>query len=391
MKKIGLFLGNAPHDGGAFQYNQAILDAICELPRNKFTVVVVYTSTLWLKYIKPHGLETVFVKIGLFGRILSMVWRTLRLPIKIWRRISQYFYPVVKTLKNIQCDLWIFPAQDALSYQVPVNALITIHDLMHRYERRFPEVSSFRWREWHYRNICKWAKGVLVDSEIGKQHVIESYGMDKEWIHILPYIAPKYLDRSIHPSLNFYPTYNLPLKFIFYPAQFWEHKNHKRLIMAINKLKKNLPDLKLVLVGSKKNGYKSAFNLVKTLKITHNVIFLGYVPDQDMAEIYHRARALIMPTFFGPTNIPPLEAFVAGCPIGISDIYGIPEQVGDAALLFNPESVDEIAECIRTLWVDDHLCAELARKGKQRSAVWGQRQFNDRFRKIIDHIVNQTL
>ena len=90
-----------------------------------------------------------------------------------------------------------------------------------------------------------------------------------------------------------------------------------------------------------------------------------------------------MPTYYGPTNIPPLEAFSVGCPVAISGIYGMPEQVGDAALLFNPDSVDEIASSIRRLWTDDKLCAELSEKGSKKAAQWGQKQFNERLRGII--------
>jgi len=94
-----------------------------------------------------------------------------------------------------------------------------------------------------------------------------------------------------------------------------------------------------------------------------------------------------MPTFYGPTNIPPLEAFAVGCPVATSGIYGMPEQVGDAALLFNPESVGEIADCIRKLWQDDRLCADLVERGKGRVARWGQPQFNGRLREIVEKII----
>jgi glycosyltransferase involved in cell wall biosynthesis len=98
---------------------------------------------------------------------------------------------------------------------------------------------------------------------------------------------------------------------------------------------------------------------------------------------------MVMPTYYGPTNIPPMEAFVAGCPVAISGIYGMPDQVGDAALLFNHDSVEEIADCIRRLWTDDRLCAELAEKGRRRAANWGQQQFNQRLREIIAKIIDE--
>jgi glycosyltransferase involved in cell wall biosynthesis len=136
--------------------------------------------------------------------------------------------------------------------------------------------------------------------------------------------------------------------------------------------------MKLVLAGSRQNGYDAAVQAVEKLGIGENVIFLGYVPDDRMFELYRRARALLMPSYFGPTNIPQLEAFVAGCPVAVSRVYGVPDQVSDAALLFDPSSVDEIASCMERLWTDDALCADLAEKGRQRAREWGPDQFRER-------------
>jgi glycosyltransferase involved in cell wall biosynthesis len=113
---------------------------------------------------------------------------------------------------------------------------------------------------------------------------------------------------------------------------------------------------------------------------------MGYVPNDDLPEFYKRARALVMPTFFGPTNIPPLEAFALGCPVAVSNIYGISEQVGDAALLFDPKSVGEIAAAIKSLWVDNELCSVLIDRGRIRDNKWGQSEFNNRFLQVVENL-----
>jgi glycosyltransferase involved in cell wall biosynthesis len=269
-----------------------------------------------------------------------------------------------------------------------VPVLSTIHDLMHRYEKRFPEVSAngeYESREESYRNICKYTKGILVDSEVGKRHVQESYGLPEDHIFILPYIPPKYIYKY-ETSSDFDIRYKLPPKFIFYPAHFWHHKNHVGLLYAIAQLKEEIPDLQLVLVGSKHNSYKRVRQYVTELGLETNIHFVGHVPNQDIPGFYRRARALVMPTYFGPTNIPPLEAFVLGCPTATSAVYGIPDQVGDATLLFNPESVNEIANCIKRLWTDDELCQNLVEKGKRRAASWGEDQFNNRLLEIVEQM-----
>ena len=388
-KKIGLFLDYNPGDGGTFQYNQTMIDAVAALPTDRFAVVFGYTSDVWLKYLDAYNLKKVFVPSGFWGRVLSLVWTRLRLPMSTLRVISPFFHPMAKTLLREKSDLWIFPSPTAKSFQFPVPALVTIHDLMHRYERRFPESASgweYFCRERNLAGICRWARGLLVDSECGRQHVNDSYHMPPERIHILPYIIPSYILTAKTPP-DFSHRYNLPEKFLFYPAQFWEHKNHKGLVEAVSFLKNSIPDLKLVLAGSPKNAYDSVVKLVQRHNLVDDVIFLGYVPDEDMPELYRRARALVMPTFYGPTNIPPLEAFALGCPVAVSGIYAMPDQVGDAVLLFNPESIEEITESIRRLWTDDTLCAELIERGKRQAEVWGQHEFNERLCAIIEHVV----
>ena len=110
---------------------------------------------------------------------------------------------------------------------------------------------------------------------------------------------------------------------------------------------------------------------------------LGYVSDGELVTLYKRARALVMPTFFGPTNIPPLEAFSLGCPVAISDVRGITEQVGDAAVTFDPEDVDSIADAIERLWLDDDLCRRLVSKGRHRIQSWTPEQFSSRLSEIL--------
>jgi len=389
MKKIGLFLDAERNSGGMHQYNQIMLDAVVALQSEAYSVVIACASNVWLHYVSSYAVRTIIVQKGFWGRAVTHAWRFIGLPVRVLRTIVPYFHPVARQLLREQCDLWIFPSQDTLCYQIPVPALATIHDLMHKYERRFPEVGGdYRLREQQCRAMCKWSRGILVDSEVGKGQVIESYEIEEEQVHVLPYIAPNYMYASRNP-VDVTAKYNLSDKYIFYPAQFWHHKNHRKLILAIGKVKETIPNVRLVLVGSKKNGYDAACMLVNDMNISDNVLFLGYIPDEDMPELYRRARALIMPTFFGPTNIPPLEAFIAGCPVAVSGVYGIPAQVGDAALLFNPESVDEIAVCIARLWEDDKLCADLVEKGKKRALLWGQKEFNERLKEIIGKMVGE--
>lgn len=390
MKRIGIYLGFPPEGGGAFQYSQCLLEALTTLPRSEFEIIVAPAHSAWPEQLKNHSdrFELLPIYENNFDAFIQLALR-FGFPIKLWRSIAKYIHPFTRLLLKQTCDLWIFPAQEVWTYATPTPAIGVIHDLMHRYESRFPEVSKFGLfyrRERHYRRLCRYSQGLLVDSEVGKLHVKESYATDEKRIHVLPFVVPNYIHSEQVPK-HFDQHYCLPDKFIFYPAQFWEHKNHLNLLRALSLVRSDLPDLHLVLSGSKKNAYAKVMLEIEKLRLLDRVHIFGYVPDADIAVIYKRARALVMPTFFGPTNIPPLEAMAAGCPVAVSRIYGMPEQVADAALLFDPYSVNEIAQVIHRLATDDELCRRLTIAGKLRAAQWGQQQFNERFRFILESVI----
>lgn len=394
-KKIGLFLSATPHGGGIFQYSQSLLSASLALPRDRYELIIACASPYWKSLIPTDHVKIIQMESDrlLWRRFSGKFWLLMGIPLSIWRKCCPFLISDIRKIANESCDLWLFPAQDTWSYILPVPSLSVIHDLMHRYEKRFPEVSSgftFKQRELHYTNICRYSKGILVDSEVGKTHVKDSYNIDETLLHILPYAVPSYID-SEERNFHHISTYALPSKFFFYPAQFWKHKNHERLIRSMESLHHRIPDLKMVFAGSPKNAYTEVKALVVNLGLSDHIIFLGYVPDEDMVTIYRRARALIMPTYFGPTNIPPLEAFALGCPVAVSNIYGMPAQVGDAALLFDPADETEMAQVMHRLWTDDELCDTLSRKGRERAAVWTRDAFQKGFAEIVDKVTGNKM
>ena len=120
----------------------------------------------------------------------------------------------------------------------------------------------------------------------------------------------------------------MPPKYIFYPAQFWKHKNHINLIKAIRILQTELEDIQLVLVGSEKNNYQEVKRVIRDNGLERYVTTLGFVSDGKMVYLYKHAVGMVMPTYFGPTNLPPLEAMALGCPVAVSNNYAMPEQIG---------------------------------------------------------------
>ncbi|MDL2216563.1 glycosyltransferase family 4 protein, partial [Desulfovibrio sp. OttesenSCG-928-M14] len=186
-------------------------------------------------------------------------------------------------------------------------------------------------------------------------------------IEVVPYAAPEGL-LTCTPQR---PQALLPAGFFFYPAQFWQHKNHLRLLEALGRVKAHHPDIHCVFSGSTSHqGYAPFMEAIQTLRLAQNVTVLGYVSTAEIAWLYRHARGLIMPTLFGPTNIPPLEAMALACPVAVSDIYAMREQCGDAALYFNPHDTGDMALAISRLWTDAQTRSRLVEKGLAHHNAW---------------------
>ncbi len=385
--KLGIFLDCNPSWGGQYQYNLCLLEALSYLKTKNFEIVVVYTEKSWEEDLKNYSFQNIYTPSIRLSHFYGIALTLIHFPFSLWRKICRFFDPVANTLYQQKADLWIFSSYTFNSYQMPVHSIGVIHDLMHRYEKRFPELGHwmvYHWRELAFHNCCKFNTGIFVDSNLGKQQLLESYPIVPEKIHILPFIPPKYIYcRSLKTC--FEELNNVPRKFIFYPAQFWEHKNHKNLVEAILQLKSEIPDIYLVLVGSRKNNYEAIRQMVKQTQLEAHVLFLGYVSNDTLVELYRGARAMIYPSFIGPTNIPPLEAMAIGCPCAVSDVYAMKEQLDDAVIYFNPNSVEEIARSIRNLWLNDDLCNALIAKGKERiQRCFTQEIFNQNVHSILN-------
>src|SRR5688572_28944338 len=265
---------------------------------------------------------------------------------------------------------------------------------MHRYEKQFKESSAFgrgKFRDRLFQTMCDHSKLLLVDSIVGKEQLIESYNADPNKVMALPYIAPAHiLEYKDEEHGEYFKKINLPHTFIFYPAQFWPHKNHKILIEAANVLKRKLKDFHLVFTGPKKYAYQELYDYCRDNDLLSNVTFLEYVPNEVLGGFYLRARALVMPTYYGPTNIPPLEAIALKCPVAVSNIYGMPEQLGDASLYFDNTNLNEVVEVLEKLWVDDHLREQLRRNCVKHFLNWNQDKFNERLYNIISEYIGTS-
>ena len=209
------------------------------------------------------------------------------------------------------------------------------------------------------------------------------FGLDEARVVVLPMLPSRAATTATSPRERdaVQERYGLPGDFLFYPAQFWPHKNHLRLIESLAILRDDHGlEPTLVLVGSNRNSlrkrtFAEVMRRVGELGLERRVLYLGEVPDQDLPALYDLSMALVMPTFFGPTNIPILEAFLRGCPVVTSDIRGLRDQSGGGAVLVDPRSPQDMAAGIGTVLADSGRRAELVARGRELSASYGPSEY----------------
>jgi glycosyltransferase involved in cell wall biosynthesis len=211
---------------------------------------------------------------------------------------------------------------------------------------------------------------VVCESSVVKRDISRFLGIGADRIRVIQ-SPPMDTICSFHPKAEdgeaLRRRWGLPNEFLFYPSRFWYHKNHVRLIECVRLLRdRHQLRIGLVLVGSEERNFRPTMRKVKELGCEDQVKWLGYVAESDLPYFYKLATALIVPSLFESVSMPIWEAFYLGCPVVSSDVCALPEQVGDAGLLFDPEDVEDMAEKILQVWNDRRTRRELVAKGHER-------------------------
>lgn len=270
-----------------------------------------------------------------------------------------------------------------------VPYITTVWDLEHQLQPYFPELTDEgQWesREWFYTVGLRRAAYIITGTKAGKEQIERFYQVPSQRIKVLPFPTPQFVsDANPVSHEEFLKKYNIPNNYLFYPAQFWPHKNHVGLLLTVKYLREHYGlNFSAVFVGSEKGNQTYIKQLVNELNLSQQVHFLGFVPREDLVSLYRNAFALAMMTFCGPDNLPPLEAFALGCPVVASAVSGAKEQLGDAALLFDPKEPEQVANAIKLLVDQPELRQSLIERGYERASQWTGEQYIKEMLAILD-------
>lgn len=345
MIKIGVLAKARQRHGGTLLYTLSMLDALARLPKTDFQLMV---------FAEPNNQE--YAALG-----LSIVAAPGMLKLIASRLLRRNPYAAV--------DFVLAPVYSSALLACGKPFAFTLHDLQ---ERHYPENFSLITRCWRRvvnGLLASRAQRIICESEFVRSDIIRYIGVSEQKIEVIP-APPIAMLRDANTDDSAIATvrakFSLPESYIFYPAQFWQHKNHRRLIDAFALVLRNHPDCVLVLTGKKRDEYERVFARVSELGLTTNVRHIGYVAQSELAALYKGATVAVIPTLFESISIPIYEAFSIGTAVCASNVVAIPEQVGDAGLLFDPNSVEDIANKINTLLSNSVLRAQLIKNGHRR-------------------------
>ncbi|WP_076590907.1 glycosyltransferase family 4 protein [Herminiimonas arsenitoxidans] len=364
--KVVAILENSITAGGGF--NQA-LNAILQMQKickGQFEFEVFTSRSENIISLEKLGVNAVVFSLSFVDKLLA------KLSLNVWWQSIQsrikYLGPFEKKLMARGCNLVYFVTPSVISPALQkLNYIVTVWDLCHRDRPEFPEVRNFNQfyaRDHYYQNHLSPAVVVLTDSEQLADNISHRYGVDRERLLPMPFAPAPFLERSeLQNDGDVLKKYGLERGYFFYPAQFWAHKNHIRILEALILLKERGIQFNVVFAGGDFGNRVHIERFVNQNKLKDQVHFLGFVAAEDMRGLYESCKAVIMPTYFGPTNLPPLEAWMFGKPL----IYSLPfgAQAGNAARLVNPDDAHDLAsamnECSDTLF-----CNAMIQKGSIR-------------------------
>jgi len=270
--------------------------------------------------------------------------------------------------ENLNCDVIHFPYQDYVYCRVPT--VYNPHDLQHLHYPEFFAAEEIQRREIVYPAACRAAHTVVAASQFVKQDVMQRYGISADKIQVVPWSPPEtalneFTEKDV---ISLFEKYECPPHpFILYPAMTWEHKNHIRLLEAVHLLRER-EELKINVICT---GHKNAFyprieQRLWELKLEEQIKFTGVVTSEELSLLYRQAQFVIVPTLFEAASAPLFEAWQHGVAVACSSVTSLPEQAAGAALFFNPFSIEEIADAIKTMTSDETLRAEFRSRGFRR-------------------------
>jgi len=276
-------------------------------------------------------------------------------------------------MQRLNCDLVHIPNLFSLPRGLPCPYVMTVHDMLEHMSRA-REQSGF-WRSLHFqltKRVLTGAARIFAVSNFTKTEIEKLFGIPPHRIEVV-YNAID--ERFLHGHASvadrdlIAKRYQVTYPFLLYAGRISPHKNVVRMIEAFSALKTELekdqvyPDLKLIIIGDDLSGNPDLRRTVVRSGVQNDVRFLGFVPIEVLRIFYDEAKIFVFPSLYEGFGLPPLEAMAHGTPVVTSNVSSLPEVVGNAAVLVNPENIFEMTRALHRVLVDKPLRDRMKERG----------------------------
>jgi len=299
-------------------------------------------------------------------------------PLAAPERTLQGYREFRGALQRLNCDLVHIPNLFSIPRMLPCPYVMTVHDMLEHMSRSREHGNV--WRTLHF----QMTKRVLA----GAARIFAVSNFTRNEIEKLFEVPPGHVDvvynaideRFLHGHASaadrdmIARRYQVTYPFLLYAGRISPHKNVVRMIEAFSALKTELerdqayPDLKLIIIGDDLSGNPDLRRTVVRSGVQHDVRFLGFVPIEVLRIFYDEAKVFVFPSLYEGFGLPPLEAMAHGTPVVTSNVTSLPEVVGNAAVLVNPENVFEIMRALHRVLMDKALRERMKERGYQQAA-----------------------
>ena len=301
-----------------------------------------------------------------------------------------------RILKLNRCDLLHVPHLFWKPQSVPCPYVVTVHDLLDHLYR----VNSASWvqRSLHFqftKRVLHHAARIFAVSNFSKKDTERLFQVPGEKIEVI-YNALDDRFRQGHATdadrKLIAERYQVTYPFLLYAGRISPHKNIVRIIEAFCALKAELhkegefPDLKLIIIGDELSKHPDLRRAVIKSRVQNDVRFLGFVPIGVLRIFYDLAKIFVFPSLYEGFGLPPLEAMAHGTPVVTSNTSSIPEVVGNAAVMVNPENVFEIQRALYRVLLDQNLREKLKARGVEQAQKFSWEDSVGRMLKVYKEV-----
>jgi glycosyltransferase involved in cell wall biosynthesis len=291
--------------------------------------------------------------------------------------VASYF-ELHRILKQNGCDLLHVPHLFWKPQGIPCPYVVTVHDLLdHMY--RVNSQSTLK-RQLHFqftKRVLHRAARIFAVSNFSKTDTVRLFNVPPQKIEVI-YNAIDDSFRLGHASdaerHAVAERYQVNTPFLLYAGRISPHKNVVRIIEAFAALKGELSkegkfeDLKLIIIGDEVSKHPDLRRACVKAAVQNDVRFLGFVPIDVLRIFYDQAKIFVFPSLYEGFGLPPLEAMAHATPVVTSNTSSVPEVVGNAAVMVNPENVFEIMRALHRVLVDQPLRDKLKARGLEQAA-----------------------